>query len=283
MLNGQLLSMPGPQQVAVEHERSTCVDASGRPVPANLVPPFLMRSITPDEAADKLVRSPLAMQIGVPMMVHRAQSIDRRLALSDRDTGMPIFVAEQQTMHWSSPAAGDVWPEMLHRIHLYIGGKLGLECMSLFIELSRVLTKPLVFVVADGMAVQTMQPCRTDSRTMMLVQRPPGLTRFLTAGQLNALAATTRDQTRSRRIAVLYEAGAILDAEPKLHPGTHATRRRFQLDPLPFRARNHPSVREAVHETLHFLHQRDRLHAVIPDDGSIAAGARGSYRREARG
>lgn len=245
--NSQVLDcQPTERADVVVPETGGFVDASGNVVAKSKLPSFLIRSITHSEADEKLRTLSLAVRASVLAKATRAKSFDKR-ALFDRKTRMPVFTVDQGAMHWMRPTSGNIWPNELIRIRNAIGGDRGAFCLIMLIELATQLTTPEMYIVCDGISVQTMKPWTSDAHVQILVQRAPGLTKWLNSDQLNDLAGTHRDQTRSDRITKLHQGGAILVEERRRveRAGEVRFEHRFLLNPLLFKGNS--AVIEAVH------------------------------------
>ncbi len=246
--NSQLLNLSQPQQPPVEPVPSGgFVDRSGNAVPAAKLPLFLTRSITQTDADDKLRRMPLAMHVSVLADCSAARAHDKR-RLFDRDTRLPVFIVDQGDAHWSREASGNIWPDELSRVRHTIGGDIGAACVMMLVEMARALSKPQMFVVVEqgGPAVHAAKPRKVGKRLQMLVQRPAGLTKWLTSEQLNAMTGTERNQTRSHRVTLLHQADAILAEQRCEVPDGRSHVQRFLLNPLLFKGNS--AVIEAVNE-----------------------------------
>lgn len=248
--NRQVLDGHPTQQASVGRppepppDRGGFIDGAGNVVPRSKLPPFLTRSITWQDADDKLRTLPLATIVAVNAKTKHAKSLDKR-ALFDRDTHMPVFVVDQGAAHFSRPTAGNIWPLELSRIRHAIGGERGAFCVSFLVELATELTTPEAFIVCAGIAVQTMKPWRAGARLQMLVQRAPGLTKWLGGAMLNRMVGTERDQTRSGMVTRLHEVDAIM-VEERRTTLDGVREHRFQLNPLLFKGNS--AVIEAMHE-----------------------------------
>ncbi len=247
--NSQVLECRSLQQQTVgallDEQPGGFVDRSGNVVPAAKLPLFLTRGITQTAADYKLRRMPLAMHISALAGCSTARAHDRR-RLFDRDTRLPVYIVDQGDAHWSREASGNIWPDELSRIRHAIGGDIGAACVMMLVEMARALSKPQMFVVVEqnGPVVQTAKPRKVGKRLQMLVQRPPGLTKWLNGEQLNAMAGTKRNQTRSQRVTLLHQANAILAEEHRALEGGHGHDQRFLLNPLLFKGNS--AVIEAV-------------------------------------